>query len=119
MKNALWFSRHQPTDAQLADTHRLGIEIVDVEWGREIASHDLLTEGDVEETLDALKKAATALNAEDILGVWPVPLQERILAGKSPRGGRVKCWAAWNGERSLEGGKPTFKHLRWCHVGQL
>jgi predicted dehydrogenase len=34
--------------------------------------------------------------------------------------GRVlTCYAAWNIQRSTDGGKPTFEHRRFCCVGAL
>ena len=34
-------------------------------------------------------------------------------------GTELSCYAAWNVQRSTEGGKPTFEHRRWCFVGVL
>jgi hypothetical protein len=73
----------------------------------------------------AVRGLASEHEAEAVFGVFAAPVQEclhrtandAVVAGEW---GRVlTCYAAWNVQRSVDGGKPTFEHRRFCCVGAL
>jgi hypothetical protein len=75
--------------------------------------------------LSALLALAAEHGAEACYGVFAAPVQESLHrtandAVQIGAWGRVlTCYAAWNVQRSADGGKPTFEHLRFCCVGAL
>ena len=123
-KNAVWFSRHQPTQAQLAECAARGWNIVALDEGMELGSLSIMDDGDVNAVGSALLALAKEHTAAVIVGVWASPLQEVIARTAQDAVQRgdwhgVECYAAWNVSRPTEGGKPVFAHRRFCEVGRL
>jgi hypothetical protein len=124
-KKALWFSRHAPTAAQLAEVAAMGYEIAALDEGMRLGAMNLADNGDLNAVLSALLGLATEHAAEACFGVFAAPVQECLRrtaddAVQAGEWGRVlPCFAAWNVQRSTDGGKPTFAHFRFCRVGAL
>jgi len=124
MKNAVWFSRHQPTSAQLAECEQRGWNVVALDQGMELGARNILDDGDVYAIGQALLGLAKEHSAVAIIGVWTAPMQE-LLARTAQDAVQIgdwrgaSCYAAWNVMRPVEGGKPVFEHRRFCAVGRL
>lgn len=122
---ALWFSRHAPTAEQLAEITAMGFEIAAQEDGLRLGAMNLADDGDLTAVLTALLGLADEHGADACFGVFAAPVQEYLHrtandAVQSGDWGRVlTCYAAWNIQRSADGGKPTFAHRRFCCVGAL
>ena len=124
LQNVIWFSRHQPTTAQIDEAARRGWEIVALDDGLRLGAMNLLDDGDVHAVGTALLALAEDHDAVAIIGVWTAPMQEALArtAEDSVQNGEwygVPCYAAWNISRPVEGGKPVFEHRRFCCVGRL
>ena len=131
MTPALWLSRHSPSASQLADAARLGYSITAIDAGLRLGSLDLHDDGDVKVLVAGLLGLADQLDARAIFGVIAAPLaaqlartaadaiQRGYLAPAAPGSGDLPVFAAWNTQRTQEGGKPTFTHRQWLLVGHL
>ena len=125
MKKALWFSRHAPTEAQISELAERGYEIAALDDGLRLGAMTLADDGDLNAVLSAVLGLAAEHGAEACFGVFAAPVQEclhRTAADAVQAGewGRVlTCYAAWNVQRSADGGRPTFQHRRFCCVGAL
>lgn len=123
-KNAIWFSRHQPTPAQLAECEQRGWNLVAIDEGVDLGARNIMDDGDVFGVGNVLLGLAKEHNAAAIIGVWTAPMQELLArtAQDAVQRGEwqgVECYAAWNVTRPAEGGKPVFEHRRFCAVGRL
>jgi len=128
---AIWLSRHSPTAAQLADALSLGYEITGIADGQRLGALDLRDEGDVKALVSAALGLCAELGAAAIFGVVAAPLSAQLartaadaiqrgaLAAPTPATGDVPVFAAWNVQRTVEGGKPTFEHRCWVLAGHL
>jgi len=116
--NAIWFSRHRPTAAQLAEIAEKGFSLVALEEGLRLGAVDLADDTMLESTFAQLEALAADNKADAVFGVFPAPIQER-LASDTLGGVGAPCYASWNVQRPVEGGKPTFEHRRFCRVGLL
>ncbi len=134
LKPAAWFSRHKPTDAQLAEIARSGHKLAVVAKGMALGIRDLHNEGDVVAVVTDLQELVKGHNAAAIYGVFPAMVQEVIAYGMETYAGWITsymageyiaadagtpCYAAWNVTRAVEGGRPTFHHQRFCYTGRL
>ena len=125
MKKALWFSRHAPTSAQVAEIAAMGYEIAALDDGLLLGSVTLNDDCDLNAVLSTLLGLASKHRADACFGVFAAPVQECLHrtaddAVQVGDWGRVlTCYAAWNVQRSQDGGKPTFEHRRFCCVGAL
>lgn len=125
MKKSIWFSRHAPSAAQVQEIAAMGFEIAAQEDGLRLGAMNLADDGDLNAVLSAVLGLAAAHGAEACFGVFAAPVQEclhrtandAVQAGEWPKA--LTCYAAWNVQRSTDGGKPTFAHLRFCCVGAL
>lgn len=125
MKKSLWFSRHAPSAAQVAEVAAMGYEIAAQDDGLRLGAMNLADDGDLNAVLSAVLGLATEHGAEAVFGVFAAPVQEclhrtandAVQAGEWPKA--LTCYAAWNVQRSTDGGKPTFEHRRFCCVGAL
>jgi hypothetical protein len=122
--NAIWFSRHNPTQDQLAQIEAMGLKLCQpMGLGAEKA---LENKEDVRATLALLSAAARELKADYVFGVFPPALRSiadrrsttAVSAGDYCHRG-LEMMEAWNAMRSPEGGKPTFIHLKWVGTGAL
>lgn len=125
MKWAIWFSRHAPSAAQVAEIAALGFNVAAQEDGLRLGAMNMAEDGDLNAVLSALLGLAAQHEAEACFGVFAAPVQECLHrtandAVQAGEWGRVlTCYAAWNVQRSTAGGKPTFEHRRFCCVGAL
>lgn len=92
-----------------------------------MASMTIGSEEELAEVVAFLRKAAAEYMA--IAGVFPAPvmgviagdtIEDTYAAGQgvfsTPT---VPVFTAWNIQRPEEGGKPTFQHHKWVHVGNI
>jgi hypothetical protein len=123
-QNAIWFSRHQPTQAQIDECTARGWNVVALDRGMELGAMNIMDDSDVYTIGQALLGLVVEHNATIIIGVWTAPMQE-ILARTSHDAVQigewqgVECYASWNVTRPTDGGKPVFEHKRFCSVGRL
>ena len=128
---ALWFSRHNPTPEQLAAIMAMGYELTpeDIKDGMEWGAKDCST---VEQALEirqwiGSKEQVKKLIGVRVFGVFPVELRwlafDTIEAHADginmPGEVSVGLMESVNDSRSVEGGKPTFKFLKWRQTGVL
>jgi hypothetical protein len=124
-KSALWFSRHAPTSAQVAEIAAMGCEIAALDDGLRLGAMTIADDGDLNAVLTALLGLAAKHQAAAVFGVFSAPVQECLhrtaedAVQRGEWGKALPCYAAWNVQRSAEGGKPTFEHRRFCCVGAL
>jgi len=116
--NAIWFSRHRPTASQLAEINDMGFSLVALDEGLRLGAVNLADDAMLENTLAQLAALAADNKADAVFGVFPAPIQERLVSGTAIGVG-TPCCASWNVQRAVEGGKPTFEHKRFCAVGLL
>jgi len=131
MNKAIWFSRHNPTPEQFEDAKRLGFELIAIPSGMGLGAMSLNDNGDTKAVVSALLGLCVDSGAQALFGVFPTPIlcqihrtaQDAVQRGQNtPQGegiGDVLCFASWNVQRSLEGGKPTFQHKAWLPIGCL
>ena len=121
-KNAIWFSRHAPTEAQLLEIAAGPYQLVGIEEGRALGAMQLASDEDVKAVMDGIAKNLVAFKAEAIFGVFPTPIlawwdrraeQAQFMGYNVPR---FPCFASWNVQRSEEGKPPTFVHKEWMQV---
>jgi len=117
MKPALWFSRHDPTAAQLRDIENgYCCWLVAIPEGIRLGNQTINSVADRCEVLRALRELALREKAQAIFGVFPVPIQVELVIIEL-RKGALDCYSAWNVQRAAEGGRPTFEHRSFCFVG--
>lgn len=125
MKKAIWFSRHAPTPAQIAELAERGYEIAALEKGMSLGSISIDNDVDVHCVGQALLDLCAETEAKTVAGVFATPMQEvlyrtaadAVLTGHWDNA--IPCLAAWNVMRSQDGGKPTFEHRRFVQIGAL
>lgn len=117
MKNALWFSRHNPTAEQLADIEKMGFFLVAVQQGKLLGSIEIVSKDDVLTIVQELRGLAVANKATEVFGVWPVDFQHYFWRNRDFRA--LGCHGAANSKRTVEGQAPTFSHREWLPVGFL
>ena len=118
---AIWFSRHQPTPAQLQEIADKGYALHGVEEGIALGGRNLNTEEDVTSLMEDLSAVLRQHKSRVIFGVIPAPLM--VFAPQCSidfnTGDRVYIHVAWNVMRAIEGEKPSFEHKCWVDAGQL
>ncbi len=114
----IWFSRHEPTEAQIQDARRLGYELVGVEEGRRIGDRLIKSRADAADIVRELRTLAARHNARAVFGVWPVDLVHLFATDLRSAMG-LHCFGAASLARSMEGGPPNFVHREWLLVGHL
>lgn len=125
MEKAIWFSRHQPTAGQLDGIAALGFELIAIEDGKRLGAMDIQDDGDIKAVVTALLGIVAANNAVAIFGVPSTPILLQIARTANDAiqtgewGDAISFYAAWNLQRSIEGGKPTFEHKEWFCIGKL
>ena len=118
MSSVIWFSRHEPTEAQLRDMQEWNGGAIEIVSLSKLASIDILDEEDLEDVTTRLEMATGYHQAIAIYGVFPTPVQA-YLARSSSSVSKTPCYAAWNVKRSKEGGPATFEHKAFCIVGWI
>ena len=119
MKNALWFSRHQPTESQLAEISQLGYSLVALKAGVELGSESIESIGQANRIICELIALSNDFDASAVFGVFPTPILGLIRAKNRENETQLPCFAAWNIQRSIEGQKPTFEHKQWVPIGSI
>lgn len=120
--NALWFSRHAPTSAQLEEISAKGFTLCAFEEGTALGS--IAIDGNLGEVIDALCDLVQRENAAAVFGVFPTPVlgYAFTMAKIYPEDVRkaVPLFASHNVSRTPEGAaRPTFAHKAWVQVGVL
>ena len=115
MKKVLWFSRHAPTAAQLAEIASNGEEIAAISDGQALGNRVINDDADRCSVVTALRELATLHAARSIYGVFATPVLESAIADETG----ICLLSAWNIQRCVEGGKLTFEHKKFCVVGWL
>jgi hypothetical protein len=100
---------------QIEDAVNMGYSIVRVDDGRFAGAIDIHTAEDRDRVVDIIRQLVREEEATAVFGVFPTP----ILAAMSGNREGVDVFAAWNIQRTQDGGKPTFAHRSWEHVGLL
>jgi hypothetical protein len=126
MKKAIWFSRHRPTPEQIEDAARMGYALITTPEGVALGAMDLQDKGDVFACATALLGHCQEQGATAIFGVFAAPILAQIARTSEDIRQRgeinerdIPCFAAWNVQRSQEGGKPSFHHKQWLGIGRL
>lgn len=117
MENAIWFSRHQPTAEQVSEALSMGFRLVISMDAANTGTVPINDEADLLDVLDAIRRDVHAFGAKALFGVFPTPVQSELMEPGVP--GTVPAYAAWNVQRTPEGGKPTFAHKKFLCVGHL
>ena len=115
MKKALWFSRHQPTAEQIVDAKEMGYTLKVSETATKLASASLETDDQVAEVIEFFRTGSDGALCSAVFGVFAAPVQSAIRDVPDCFGDGF--WAAWNVQRSADGGKPTFAHKKFVRVG--
>lgn len=128
MSKALWISRHEATIAQLVQLSAREVTLVAEVEGKELGSRNLATDEDVETFMTDLHALIRQEKAEEVYGVFAVPVQHKLVqetmeicerTGAGWEDPIVSCFSAWNIQRTVEGQKPTFEHKRFIWVGDI
>ncbi len=114
---AVWFSRHAPTAAQIADIRVLGHHLAEMQAGMMLGAQSINTFTDRDAMMGALRELVVRNGAEAIFGVAPTPILGAMHRGILGSKRTVPFYASWNVQRSAEGGKPTFEHFLFEEVG--
>ena len=115
MKKVIWFSRHAPTVAQLAEIASNGEEIAALSEGQALGARVINDDAELCAVVAALVDLANLHAARSIYGVFATPVLESAMGEDSG----ICLLAAWNVQRCAEGGKLTFEHKKFCAVGWL
>lgn len=112
------FTRHKLTDEQAAALP--SGETVDCS---DLAGRNLSSLKEAGEVLrEILERVGEGELVISLYGVVPVPLRavlvDPALGGVIPTGQLVKVFEAFNIQRSVEGGKPTFTFNGWLLTGE-
>jgi hypothetical protein len=115
--NALWFSRHEPTNRQREEIALLGFSLIAMRWGLEMGSTEINSDTSLDALMEDLRDRAEEVDARAVFGVFPVPIQSKLHGSGDE--GNCPCFGAWNIRRSSDGGPPTFAHKCFLQVGFL
>jgi hypothetical protein len=114
---AVWFSRHAPTTAQLADIRIIGHHLAETQVGMMLGAQPINTFEYRSAMMVAIRELVVKTGAQAVFGVAPTPIlnamHREVLASRRT----VPFYAAWNVARSADGGKPTFEHFLFEEVG--
>lgn len=125
MPNAIWISRHAATQAQVLEIYHYANNIVAADAGLELGGRSINSDEDLAKYMRDLRALIKEHRIEAVFGVIPTPVLGRLFraASVSIMNGDwtapVPVYAAWNIQRSPEGGKPTFEHHSFVCVGCL
>jgi hypothetical protein len=139
MKKALWFSRHTPTPVQTAEAVGMGFELVVLEEATKYASQSIQTDDDLLGVVAYLQYAELPDCPPDcppsenifsaVFGVFAAPVQNRLVEtaeyvvreriANGTTIDAIPCYSAWNVQRMVVGGKPTFEHKQFVFVGRI
>jgi hypothetical protein len=121
LRRCLWVSRHWPTPEQKMEMENGGFDYVIELSG--LGNMVLESDTDVDNFMRLLVQEVKVGGAVEVFGVFAAPVQARLSDTTEARGRGevtgVPCYAAWNIQRTPEGGKPTFTHRRFVRVGFL
>jgi hypothetical protein len=118
---AIWFSRHEPSPAQLAD-----LDIANIEAGMALGAQSITSPEEAAAMARTLRALAKEHGATAVAGVFSTAMLEEawknaIFAVQRGDfgGGSISLLAAVNESRTPEGGTSTFAHLRWGEIGVI
>lgn len=123
----LWFSRHKPTEEQVAELQGWGVaDLITHPTASELASLEIRSEEDAFSTLKRLLETLEALKCDAIAGVIPTPLRWAIgclnwqaeMRGNCNMPG-IPIYEAWNIMRPSPEGQRTFAHYRFIKTGEI
>jgi len=114
---AVWFSATPPTTEQLVDVRLLGHHIAEVQAGMIMGAQPINTFEYRDAMMVALRELVDMTGAQAIFGVAPTPILNAMHREVLGSHRTVPFYAAWNVQRSVEGGKPTFEHFIFEEVG--
>lgn len=121
MRKAIWFSRHEPTAEQLATIREMGYFLTqeDIKEGMELGAEDCSSKEDALEVREWLRSKRYGLTR--VFGVFPVAIRALAFTTILERVeyDQFALYESVNDTRPIEGGKPTFKFLRWEWTGVL
>lgn len=117
MKSAIWFSRHQPTESQLAEISAKGHTLVALNLGIELGSENIESIGHANRLVCELVALCHDNDATAVFGVFATPILGIMYARTNTCA--IPCFAAFNISRSIEGQKPSFEHKQWMQIGTL
>lgn len=113
MRKALWFSRHEPTQKQMAE-----LEIIVDPEATELASIPMDDWPEVGKVVRALIDLCRRWKVSAIAGVFPTPMLYWALPQYGTKG-ELTLFAAWNVNRAPAGEPPKFEHREFLVVGYL
>ena len=124
MKKAFWFSRHAPSEAQLADIEAAGYKLAAVERGRELGALTLTTTEQVMSLIETIRQEMRQHGATRLYGVFPAPVQSMLSVCTEEYAAHhncpaMNCFASWSVNRAPEGEKPQHQHHAWVPVGHI
>lgn len=114
MDNALWISRHAPTEEQIHEINAMGYRIAELECGKAIGAFNINTEDDLNFYWEKLEALCASTEAMAIFGVFPTPVRELFLVRDLPGWWNTPIYESWNVSRPSENGKPSFQHKKFC-----
>lgn len=111
----IWFSRHAMTADQAEEIGNIG-ELVDMS---ELASRQINTIAEADAIVGAIMDKAEGHNIR-LFGVIPAPMRHILhkFTRQTPVSSKLEVFESWNVQRSVEGEKPTFKHLQFIKTGE-
>jgi len=118
MNNAIWFSRHQPTESQLAEISAMGYTLVALNLGIELGSENIESIGHANRLVCELVALCHDNDATAVFGVFATPMLG-LMYSRLKIDEQIPCFAAFNISRSIEGQKPSFEHKQWMQIGTL
>lgn len=113
MNKAVWFSRHDITEAQAEEIAAAGYEIIEDSFASAMARKNLASD---EEVMEVIKYMQLLKNSgvQRFYGVFPPAIRSALLAWTGMFGGNtLELWESWNIQRTPDGGKPTFEHKKF------
>ncbi len=116
---ALWFSRHDPTPEQLKEIQEMGLQLVQSDALKALASKEINDEAILAAIFFDLMLISIRLDAKTFFGVFPAPMQS-MLNSHPIAWGEYKnmFYSAWNVKRTKEGSPATFQHYKFVLVGK-
>lgn len=129
IRPAVWYSRHEPTPAQLENIKNLGFELVDVPKGRELGAISIQSDEQASEVFEQIKKLVRNNKAYAVFGVYSTDILALLFykafmnvhsgVNEEEDAVEVPCFAASNSSRSEEGRSPQFIHRSWREIGMM
>ena len=124
--NTVWFSRHEPSAAQIAELAESRTTLVAVAEGMALGAMSINTEEDYLLIVSQLKMLVSKHKADSVTGVFTTDFLEdsiNYLHNCVARGdffpGSFSLVGTKNAMRPVEGGRPAYEHRGFGTVGIL